>query len=98
MPVLASNSGRMCPNRPESCVEVVEATTMHLSCASAGAPASAMVAAMTNRLRTMDMIFFSFVSRYRRPSQQQLITIDETARFLGFGRGKKLPALDHASA
>ena len=40
MPVLALNSGRMWPNRPESCVEVVEATTIDLSCASAGAASS----------------------------------------------------------
>ena len=32
---MALNSGRMWPNRPESCVEVVEATTMDLSCAEA---------------------------------------------------------------
>jgi len=36
MPVLALSSGRMCPNRPESCVDVVDATTMDLSWASAG--------------------------------------------------------------
>src|SRR6516165_4744630 len=35
MPVFCLNSGRMWPNRPESCVEVVEATTMDLSCAEA---------------------------------------------------------------
>ena len=37
MPVLALNSGRIWPNRPESCVEVVEATTIDLSCAQRGA-------------------------------------------------------------
>ena len=36
MPVLALKIGRMWPNRPESCVEVVEATTMDLSCAERG--------------------------------------------------------------
>ena len=35
MPVLALNSGRMWPNRPESWVEVVEETTIDLSCARA---------------------------------------------------------------
>src|SRR5262245_36402969 len=35
MPVFCLNSGRMWPNRPESCVEVVDATTMDLSCAEA---------------------------------------------------------------
>src|SRR5262249_9528700 len=50
MPVLALNSGRMWPNRPESCVDVVEATTMDLSCARAGAAAtSVMVAAKRTR-------------------------------------------------
>src|SRR5262249_11944311 len=34
--VLALNSGRMWPNRPESCVEVVDATTMDLSRAPTG--------------------------------------------------------------
>ena len=33
MPVFCLNSGRMWPNRPESSVEVVEATTIDLSCA-----------------------------------------------------------------
>jgi len=33
MPVLALNSGRMCLNKPESSVEVVEATTIDFSCA-----------------------------------------------------------------
>ena len=37
MPVLALNIGRMWPNRPESCVEVVEATTIDLSCAQRAA-------------------------------------------------------------
>ena len=36
IPVLALNSGRIWPNRPESCVEVVEATTIDLSCACTG--------------------------------------------------------------
>ena len=36
MPVLALNFGRMNPNSPESCVEVVDATTIDLSWASAG--------------------------------------------------------------
>jgi hypothetical protein len=31
MPVFALKSGRMCPNRPESSVDVVEATTIDLS-------------------------------------------------------------------
>src|SRR5215467_10416630 len=35
MPVFCLKSGRMKPYSPESCVEVVEATTMDLSCAEA---------------------------------------------------------------
>src|SRR5262249_40470760 len=35
MPVFCLNSGRMKPYNPESCVEVVDATTMDLSCAEA---------------------------------------------------------------
>jgi hypothetical protein len=31
LPVFAMNSGKMCLNRPESSVEVVEATTIDLS-------------------------------------------------------------------
>src|SRR5215468_4530687 len=46
MPVLALNSGRMWRNRPESSVEVVEATTMLLSCAAASAGISRAAAAM----------------------------------------------------
>src|SRR5713101_4106149 len=38
IPVLALNSGRMWPNSPESCVDVVEAATIDLSCAKAEAP------------------------------------------------------------
>src|SRR2546421_12931575 len=100
MPVVALNSGRIWLNRPESCVDVVEATTIDLSCASAGAPASAMVAAMTNRLRTMDIVFFSFVSRDRWPSHPQLPG-GEPARLLGFGLGKESfgwTVLAHAAA
>src|SRR5215831_18860759 len=60
MPVLALNSGRMRPNKPESCVDVVEATRMDLSCARAGAAAtSVIVAAKTTRLRRAGMMFSS---------------------------------------
>src|SRR6185503_9475223 len=40
IPVFAPNSGRMCLNRPDCSVDVVEATTMDLSCAAAGAAAA----------------------------------------------------------
>ena len=51
MPVFALNSGRMWPNRPESCVEVVEATTIDLSCARAGASAASERSAASDRRR-----------------------------------------------
>ena len=40
IPLIASNSGRMWPKRPEASVEVVEATVMKRSCAAAGAATS----------------------------------------------------------
>src|SRR5262245_36857720 len=48
MPVFCLNSGRMKPYRPESCVEVVEATTMDLSCAEAS-EICARAKAITNK-------------------------------------------------
>src|SRR5262245_48095624 len=91
MPVFALNSGRMWLNRPESCVEVVEATTMDLSCARTGpAPTSATIAAKTSRLRRVGMML-SFVFSYRGVgdgSEQQLAT-HELARLLGPGVGKE---------
>jgi hypothetical protein len=63
MPVLALNIGRMWLNRPESCVEVVEATTIDLSCATAW-PANARlaVAAMIKRRVSMFMCFLPLIS------------------------------------
>src|SRR3954469_1254670 len=55
MPVLALNIGRMWPNRPESCVEVVEATTIDLSCAEAW-PANTALAAIAISTRR-DSVF-----------------------------------------
>jgi hypothetical protein len=56
-------SGRMWPNRPESCVEVVEATTMDLSRAHTGpATTRATVAAKTSRLRRVGMVLSSLCS------------------------------------
>src|SRR5262245_37499690 len=54
MPVFCLNSGRMKPYSPESCVEVVEATTMDLFCAEASEMcARAKAKATTNeRFRT----------------------------------------------
>src|SRR5262249_253128 len=63
MPVLALNSGRMWPNRPESCVEVVDATTMDLSRAPTGPAAMrATVAAKNSRLRRIGMVLSSLCS------------------------------------
>src|SRR5262245_60335406 len=85
MPVLALNSGRMWPNRPESCVEVVEATTMDLSCARTGPAATrATVAAKTSRLRRVGMVLSSYVP-YRGvgDGSDQQLAAHELARPLG---------------
>jgi hypothetical protein len=44
------------PNSPESCVDVVEATTIDLSCARTGAP-KATLAAMATRQRRVNASF-----------------------------------------
>src|SRR6266436_6629548 len=49
MPVLALNNGRIWPNRPESSVEVVEATVIDGSSATADAPGRS-VAPRANRV------------------------------------------------
>src|SRR5215510_6691311 len=104
MPVLALNSGRMWPNRPESCVEVVEATTIDLSRARTGPAAMrATVAAKTSRLRRVGMVLSSLCSSiagWATASDQQLAS-HEAARILGPGVSKECvgrAALDHASA
>src|SRR5215467_7994338 len=103
MPVLALNSGRMWPNRPESCVEVVDATTMDLSRAPTGAAAMrATVAVKTSRLRRIGMVL-SFIFLYRGISDasDQQLAAHEPARLLGPGVGKECvgrAALDHAAA
>src|SRR5262245_39557691 len=92
MPVLALNSGRMWPNKPESCVEVVDATTIDLSCATAGgAPTTAARAKATSSVRRVAMIF----------SSDQKLPVDEAARLLRlWSREKRFgrAALDHAAA
>src|SRR4051794_1291187 len=55
MPVLALNIGRMWPNSPESWVEVVDATTIDLSCAEAW-PANTALAAIAISIRR-DSVF-----------------------------------------
>src|SRR5262245_4724241 len=103
MPVFALNSGRMWLNRPECSVDVVEATTMDLSCARTGAAARAMVAAKTSRLRRVGMVLsslYSCIAGFGGGSDQQLAT-HEPARLLGPGVGKERlgrAALDHAAA
>src|SRR5262250_3102766 len=103
-PVLALNSGRMWPNRPESSVEVVEATTMDLSRARTGPAAMrATVAAKTSRLRRVGMVCsplyvpLSRGARRLRPA----CAAHEPARLLSPGVGKECvgrAALDHAAA
>src|SRR5262245_3566732 len=104
MPVLALNSGRMWPNRPESCVEVVDATTIDLSRAHTGPAAMrATVAAKTSRLRRVGMVLSSLCSSiagWGHGLDQQLAS-HEAARLLGPGVGKECvgrAALDHAAA
>src|SRR5215204_3195662 len=53
IPVFALNSGRMCPNRPESWVEVVDETTMDLSCAEA-VPMRAVTSAAAGQKRRLN--------------------------------------------
>src|SRR6516164_2405861 len=104
MPVLALNSGRMWPNRPESCVEVVEATTMDLSRAPTGPAAMrATVAATTSRLRRVGIgaLLFMFLYRGVGDGLDQQLAAHEAARLLGPGVGKECvgrAALDHAAA
>src|SRR5262249_1340921 len=109
MPVLALNGGRMWPNRPESSVEVVEATMMDLSPAPTGPVAMrATVAAKTSRLRRVGMVLSSlcssiamFLYRGVGDGSDQQLTAHEAARLLGLGAGKECvgrAALDHAAA
>src|SRR5260221_11308987 len=78
MPVLALNSGRIWPKRPESCVEVVEATTIDLSSARAGPPSRMAATAMRQRRLSMT------VPRGWRSDEQ--VAGDECPR-LGGSRG-----------
>src|SRR5215213_10371003 len=64
MPVLALNIGSKWPNRPESCVEVVEATTIDLSCAKAW-PANTRAAAAIIRRRVSIFIGRPFPSNQK---------------------------------
>src|SRR6516162_999651 len=103
MPVFCLNSGRMWPKRPESCVEVVEATTIDLSCAGAGDTASTQTIATRARIaRRIGMEFpllCLFLEACERSKEQ--LAVDEAARLLGFGREKEnlgRTVLDHAAA
>src|SRR5260370_41933624 len=81
MPVLALNSGRIWPKRPESCVEVVEATTIDLSSARAGPPSRMAATAMRQRRLSMS------VPRGWRSDEQ--VAGDECPRLGGSRRGEK---------
>src|SRR5499433_2467844 len=103
MPVFCLNSGRMWPKRPESCVDVVEATTIDLFCAGAGDTASTQTIATRARIaRRIGMEFpllCLFLEACERSKEQ--LAVDEAARLLGFGREKEnlgRTVLDHAAA
>src|SRR6516165_2211384 len=105
MPVFCLNSGRMWPKRPESCVDVVEATTIDLSCAGAGAGDTASTQTIATRARIARRIGMEFpllclfLEACERSKEQ--LAVDEAARLLGFGREKEnlgRTVLDHAAA
>src|SRR5258707_334327 len=79
MPVLALKSGRIWPKRPESCVEVVEATTIDLSSARAGPPSRMAATAMRQRRLSMS------VPRGWRSDEQ--VAGDECPRLRGLPAG-----------
>src|SRR5712671_3856010 len=92
MPVACRKIGRMWPNRPESSVEVVDATTIDFSCAEAGAQrAAARAAARSNRRVCMGSSV---------PSDDE-IAADEGGALRGCGCGEETLGarlLAHASA
>src|SRR5260221_2932519 len=93
MPVLALNSGRIWPKRPESCVEVVEATTIDLSSARAGPPSRMAATAMRQRRLSMT------VPRGWRSDEQ--VAGDECPRLGSSRRGEEGgggAGLDHPAA
>src|SRR6185312_2963414 len=66
IPVFCLNSGRMCQNSPESCVDVVDDTMIDLSWAETGAPdmmAAAATAAMSMRRLNNVILLFSLFRR-----------------------------------
>src|SRR5262245_30240118 len=88
MPVFALNSGRMWPNSPESWVDVVDATTIDLSCAVAALlPSRVAAAAAITSMRWIGSIRFSSVV-VGSGSEQQLAG-EEAARLLGGGCGEE---------
>src|SRR5512139_3013559 len=102
IPVWALNNGRIWPNMPESCVEVVEATTIDLSCACTGETASmAMVAARMNRRRVGIMFVVPcFLCPHGRRSNEEFAG-DESVRVLACGcvkEGVGRTTFDHAPA
>src|SRR4029078_5540979 len=94
LPVVALSSGRMCLNRPESSVDVVDATTMDFSCAAAG-EINATARARAFRQRRISISFLPVWS-----SQQQFAG-EEARGFLAAGSRKEClggRGLDHPPA
>src|ERR1043165_4474836 len=92
MPVACLKIGSRWPNRPESWVDVVEATMIDLSCASAGVHSAAAIAA-ARRIRRVGMLASLF-------SDHQ-IAADEGGGFRGCGCGEEalgLGACVHGAA
>src|SRR6516164_5010397 len=73
MPVFCLNSGRMWPNRPESCVDVVEATTMDLSCAEASDICARAKAITNERFRILGKPSLSGPVEYSQLSRSNSI-------------------------
>src|SRR5260221_7818200 len=94
MPVLALNSGRMWPKRPESSVDVVEATTIDLSCAMAQA-LNSRLAATAIRKRRLSMLSPRISCSDEQVAANEFPGLDRSRRLEEGGcRG----ALDHPAA
>src|SRR3974390_3222871 len=85
MPVFFLNSGSRYSNRPESCVDVVEATTINLSCASAGVAAMTAPSARATSAWRLNMNSSTFVFL------DQQLSSDEFLRFFRARIGEKFP-------
>src|SRR3974377_490464 len=87
MPVFFLSRGSMYSNRPESCVDVVEATTIDLSCASAGVAAMTAPSARATSAWRLKMNSSTFVFCFL---DQQLPSVD-FFRFFRARIGEKFP-------